>query len=204
MSGAFTTGQELLLGLGSTLGIVAQFLILVPYLRAAGFRYRPRFDFRDTGLGHTLRLGVWTVLFVIVNQIAYTVVVRLASGGTAAGLRRPRPATAPATRSTPSAFLIMMVPHSIITVSLATAILPRLSAQRRRRRPGRAGRARWPSTLRTALARGHPVRAAAAGHRARRRQRALRLRRRRGRRSTATRRRSRSSAPGWSSSPSTT
>ena len=36
--------------------------------------------------------GLWTVLFVIVNQIAYTVVVRLASSGTASsapGLRRP-------------------------------------------------------------------------------------------------------------------
>ncbi len=99
-TGAFTTGQEALLGLGSTLGIVAQFLILLPYLRAAGFRYRPRFDFRDTGLGHTLRLGVWTVLFVIVNQIAYTVVVRLASER---HRRRGRPApTAPATRSTPT------------------------------------------------------------------------------------------------------
>ena len=42
---------------GSTLGIVAQFLILMPYLRAAGVRIRPRFDFRGTGLGHTLRLG---------------------------------------------------------------------------------------------------------------------------------------------------
>ena len=81
------------------LGIVAQFLILLPYLRAAGYRYRPRFDFRDAGLGHTLRLGVWTVLFVIVNQVAYTVVVRLASRrhrGRAARRRRHR-----ATRSTP-------------------------------------------------------------------------------------------------------
>ena len=78
--GGFThRRRRLLLGLGSTLGIVVQFLILLPYLRAAGFHYRPRFDFRDTGLGHTLRLGIWTVLFVIVNQVAYTVVVRLAS-----------------------------------------------------------------------------------------------------------------------------
>ncbi|MCP6374038.1 hypothetical protein NL455_29590, partial [Klebsiella pneumoniae] len=68
-----------------TLGIAVQLLVLVPYLRAAGFRYRPRFDFRDTGLGHTLRLGTWTVLFVVVNQLAYTVVVRLASTGTGAG-----------------------------------------------------------------------------------------------------------------------
>ena len=48
--GAFTPGQELLLGLGATVGIAAQFLILVPYLRATGFHYRPRFDFVGTGL----------------------------------------------------------------------------------------------------------------------------------------------------------
>src|SRR3546814_11966618 len=66
--GAYSAGEELLLGLGSTLGIAMQLLILVPYLKSAGFSYRPRFDFRGSGLGHTLRLGVWTVLFVIVNQ----------------------------------------------------------------------------------------------------------------------------------------
>jgi len=120
--GPFSTDQELLLGLGSTAGIVAQLLILLPYLRAAGFHYRPRFDFRGTGLGHTLRLGIWTVLFVIVNQVAYVVVVRLASGGTAGG------GEGTGITIYSNAFLIMMVPHSIITVSLATAILPRLSA----------------------------------------------------------------------------
>ncbi len=120
--GPFSTNQELLLGLGSTAGIVAQLLILLPYLRAAGFHYRPRFDFRHTGLGHTFRLGIWTVLFVIVNQAAYVVVVRLASGGTAGG------GDGTGITIYSNAFLIMMVPHSIITVSLATAILPRLSA----------------------------------------------------------------------------
>ena len=113
---AFTTGQELLLGLGSTLGIAVQFLILLPYLRAAGFHYRPRFDFRGTGLGHTLRLGVWTVLFVVVNQVAYTVVVRLASGGTAqpSALRqRRRAATGTGYTVYSAAFLIVMVPHAI-------------------------------------------------------------------------------------------
>ncbi|MDO9494842.1 MAG: murein biosynthesis integral membrane protein MurJ [Nocardioides sp.] len=121
--GAFSTDQELLLGVGSTLGIAAQLLILLPYLRKAGFTYRPRFDFRNTGLGHTLRLGVWTVLFVIANQIAYVVVVNLASGGTADG------GDGTGITIYSSAFLIMMVPHSVITVSLATAVLPRLSAR---------------------------------------------------------------------------
>jgi len=135
LCGGFTGQQELVLGLGSTLGIAAQFLILVPYLRAAGFTFKTRFDFRRTGLGRTLRLGVWTVLFVVVNQIAYTVVVNLASSGTAAaatsGLAACQSgASADATGYTvyAYAFLLVMVPHSIVTVSLATAVLPRLAA----------------------------------------------------------------------------
>ncbi|WP_240340424.1 murein biosynthesis integral membrane protein MurJ [Nocardioides sp. SYSU D00038] len=127
----FDTGEELLLGIGSTLGIAAQLLILLPYLRSAGFTFKPRFDFRGTGLGHTLRLGVWTVLFVIVNQVAYTVVVRLASSGTvqADGCGAGGAATGTGYSVYSSTFLIMMVPHSVITVSLATAILPLLSAR---------------------------------------------------------------------------
>lgn len=120
--GLFTPGQEALLGIGSTVGILAQLAILVPFLSAAGVSYRPRFDFLHTGLGATFRLGVWTVLFVIVNQAAYVVVVRLASGGTA----ESDEGTGVFVYS--SAQLVTMVPHSIITVSLATAILPRLSA----------------------------------------------------------------------------
>jgi putative peptidoglycan lipid II flippase len=132
--GAYSSGQELLLGLGSTLGIAAQLLILLPFLRRAGFRFRPRFDVRGAGLGHTLRLGTWTVLFVIVNQVAYTVVVRIASSGTAGGFAdacsRGASAGASGTGYTiySNAFLLTMVPHSIATVSLATAMLPRLSA----------------------------------------------------------------------------
>ena len=40
----FTTSQELLLGLGSTLGIAAQAAVLIPFLRASGYHFRPRFD----------------------------------------------------------------------------------------------------------------------------------------------------------------
>ena len=127
--GAFTPGQELVLGLGATVGIAAQFLVLLPYLRATGFRYRPRFDFVGTGLSHTFRLAVWTVLFVIVNQIAYTVVVRLASGGTSEVACQPTEPSATGYTIYSMTFLIIMVPHSINTVSLATAILPRLAAR---------------------------------------------------------------------------
>ena len=143
--GGYTSGQELLLGLGSTLGIAVQLLILVPFLRRSGFVYTPRLDLRGSGLGHTLRLGVWTVLFVIVNQVAYVVVQRLATGGAAA--------SADGTGFTvyTNSFLVVMVPHSIVTVSLATAMLPRLSAHAAAEdRPALAGS--LSSTLRAALA----------------------------------------------------
>jgi putative peptidoglycan lipid II flippase len=146
--GGYSTGQEVLLGVGSTIGIVVQLLVLLPYLKAAGFRYRPRFDFRGSGLGHTLRLGVWTVMFVIVNQIAYTVVVRLASSGAASGLGGGEPG--PGYTIYSQAFLLVMVPHAIATVSLATAVLPRLS--RYAAEQDLAGVARGvSSTLRTSL-----------------------------------------------------
>ncbi|GGU20405.1 murein biosynthesis integral membrane protein MurJ [Nocardioides albus] len=118
-AGGYSPGEEMLLGLGSTLGIVLQFLLLLPVLHRTGVRFRPRFDFRGAGLSHTGRLAVWTVLFVIVNQVAYTIVVRLAGNGSEAE------GTGYTVYS--NSFLVTQVPHSIITVSLATAILPLLS-----------------------------------------------------------------------------
>jgi putative peptidoglycan lipid II flippase len=140
---ALGTGSEVLLGLGSTLGIAVQFLVLVPYLRASGFTYRPRFDFRDPELRRTLSLGIWTVLFVVVTQAAYLVVVRLASGGSVDG------GTGYLVYS--NSLLIMMVPHAVVTVSLATAVLPRLSSYAHEGRLADLG-STVGSTLRTALA----------------------------------------------------
>jgi putative peptidoglycan lipid II flippase len=151
LRGGYSTAQEWMLGLGSTLGIVAQLLVLLPYLRAAGVRYRPRFDFRGTGLGHTFRLGAWTLGFVVVNQIAYTVVVRLASGGTAAAAASAGGETGTGYTIYSGAFLMVMVPHSIVTVSLATAVLPRLSRMAADQEWGRLGD-QVAETLRTGLA----------------------------------------------------
>jgi len=145
-TGGYSSGEELLLGLGSTAGIAAQFLLLLPVLRRAGFVYAPRFDFRGTGLGHTFRLATWTVLFVIVNQVAYTVVTRLANGGAADGGSGGTGYTVYS-----NAFLVTQVPHSIITVSLATAMLPALSRRAAAADLGGLGRS-LAETLRTCLA----------------------------------------------------
>jgi murein biosynthesis integral membrane protein MurJ len=120
-AGAYSSAQELLLGLGSTLGIAVQAILLVPFLRRTGFSISPRFDFRGTGLGHTFRLAKWTVLFVVVNQIAFYVMLSRAAGATASD-----PSAAGYTVYS-SAFLLTQVPHSIITVSVATATIPLIS-----------------------------------------------------------------------------
>jgi murein biosynthesis integral membrane protein MurJ len=118
---AYTSHQELLLGLGSTVGIAVQTLILLPYLRRAGFRIRPRVDFRGTGLGHTLRLAKWTVAFVIVNQVAFYVMVNRSTRATG------EVAKAAGFTVYSNAFLLTQLPHSIVTVSLATATIPLVS-----------------------------------------------------------------------------
>jgi putative peptidoglycan lipid II flippase len=117
---AFSTGEELLLGLGSTLGIAIQAAVLVPFLRAGGYHFRPRFDFRNTGLGKTFRLAKWTLGFVLVTQLALVVINRLASGATVGGAGAGVAAYS-------NAHAVWILPHSLITVSLATAMLPAAS-----------------------------------------------------------------------------
>ena len=116
----FTTSQELLLGLGSTLGIAAQAAVLIPFLRASGYHFRPRFDFKNTGLGKTFRLAKWTLGFVLVTQAAFIVVSKLASGATVGGEGAGLTAYS-------NAYAVWILPHSLITVSLATAMLPSAS-----------------------------------------------------------------------------
>jgi putative peptidoglycan lipid II flippase len=124
--GGFTTTQTAFLGLGSTLGIAVQAALLVPYLRRAGFRFQPRFDFRRTGLGHTLRLGAWTLGFILANQAAYIVVQRLGVGANLEGAATGKAAAGSAVYEI--GYLMSQMPHGVITVSLATAVVPTLSA----------------------------------------------------------------------------
>jgi putative peptidoglycan lipid II flippase len=124
--GGFSTSQAALLGVGSTLGIALQAALLIPYLRRAGFRFRPRFDFRDTGLGHTLRLGGWTLGFIVANQVAYIVVQRLGVTGNLRGAAEGGGGAGSAVYEI--GYLMSQMPHGVVTVSLATAIIPALSA----------------------------------------------------------------------------
>ena len=115
-----------LLGGTATLGVALQALILVPVLRRTGFHYRPRFDFRGRGLGKTGELAKWTLLFVLVNQVAYLVVVNLASNVGKAAADTLNHGAGPTVYA--NAYLIFILPHSIITVSVVTGLLPRMSS----------------------------------------------------------------------------
>ncbi|MER5491887.1 murein biosynthesis integral membrane protein MurJ [Streptomyces sp. NPDC002490] len=117
-----TAGQVRWLGVGTTAGIAVQALALVPFARAAGFRFRPRFDWRGSGLGASVHAAKWTLLFVLANLTAHTVVTNYAN---AADAELPQAGVGFAAYT--YAQTIWMLPQSIVTVSLVTALLPRMS-----------------------------------------------------------------------------
>ena len=123
--GNLTSSQVLILGIGTTIGVALQALILIPILLRSGHVWRLRFDWRDAGLGRAGILAFWTVALVLVNQATYVVIARLATqanvDATAAGV------TAAGLTTYQKAHLVFMLPHSVITVSIVTAMLPALS-----------------------------------------------------------------------------
>lgn len=114
-----------LLGIGTLLGLVVQALAMLPYLREAGFRIRFRFDWRGHGLGHAAKLAKWTFFFVLANQAGNIVVTQLA---TAAGIAAEKQGHG-GTGITAYLYAQQLwgMPQAIITVSVMTAVLPRIS-----------------------------------------------------------------------------
>ncbi|WP_308014080.1 murein biosynthesis integral membrane protein MurJ [Streptantibioticus parmotrematis] len=132
--GAHTSGVDVttispegvrLLGIGTLLGLVVQALAMIPYLRETGMRIRPRFDWRGHGLGHAAKLAKWTFFFVLANQVGLIVVTQLstAAGLTATNQGHPGAGFA----GYQYALQLWQMPQAIITVSVMTAILPRIS-----------------------------------------------------------------------------
>ncbi len=120
-SGTITSAQVLVLGLGTTAGIVAQTVALVPSLRAVGFRFRLRPDLRALDLPVLFRLARWTLLYVLANQLALVVVVNLAQADRALNdAGRGYGAYV-------KAFVLWQLPHAVVAVSVITALLPGMS-----------------------------------------------------------------------------
>jgi putative peptidoglycan lipid II flippase len=113
-----TPAQVLVAGGGTLLGIAVQTGGLMPALRRVRFRHRWRFDFRALRLRELGRLGGWMVCYVAINQVSVVVVLSLVNGaGAEAGILIYN-----------NVFLLMMMAHGIVGVSIIMALLPRMSA----------------------------------------------------------------------------
>jgi putative peptidoglycan lipid II flippase len=111
-------GQLVLLGLGTSLGVVLQGVALVPSLLQANLgRLRWRWNLRDTALHDIARLGAWTFGFVVANQVALFIVTILA--GSVAG---PDPVS-----SYTYAYAFFQLPYGIIAVTIMSVVTPDLA-----------------------------------------------------------------------------
>ncbi len=105
----------LLLGLGTTSGIAAMALSLLPALHRAGVRIKFRPSLRHPAVRAAGALSGWTLGYVIANQISAQTVIVLANGETG-------------TFTTYQVgFIFFQLPHGLLAVSLMTTFQPDLA-----------------------------------------------------------------------------
>lgn len=103
-----------LLTLSTTGGIAAMALVLYPALRRAGVPMGFRPDFTHPAVRSMLGLSAWTFGYVLTNQVTLIVIKNLAEPGSG-----NQDAYA-------KAFVFFMLPHSLLTLSIATTFIPEL------------------------------------------------------------------------------
>jgi putative peptidoglycan lipid II flippase len=112
-----TTPQILVIGIGTTLGIAAQALVMLPALRRTGFTWQWRFRARPGEQDRLKEIGTlagWVLGYVVVSQIGVSVIQKVGNdnGGFSVFTY---------------ADLLFQMPYGILVVSVLTAIMPRLS-----------------------------------------------------------------------------
>jgi len=119
-----TPFQVQLLGWGTTFSVVVQALVLIPVIRHLGIKLKPQWGL--SGLGKSFGLAGWTLLYVLISQLGYLVTVNVA---TSAAVRSAQEGLTRGVGYTPYtyAYFVMLLPYSIVTISIITAILPHLS-----------------------------------------------------------------------------
>jgi putative peptidoglycan lipid II flippase len=123
-SPATISGHEVaLLGLGTTLGIVAQTVALVPALRRVGFRWQPRTDFHRAEVAEIGRMAGWMFGYIATTQISLLVATKLATDANQTGITDYN-----------YAWLLFQLPYAVVGISVITALLPRMSAHASERR----------------------------------------------------------------------
>ena len=114
----WTSGMIALLAGATTIGVALQALTLLWFWKRVGLSYRPDFHWRGVGLGTAGKIAGWTFGMLLLTTFAG--IVSTAVTGGASG-------DDPSVAAITTAWLIFMLPHSVITVSIATAYFTRMS-----------------------------------------------------------------------------
>jgi putative peptidoglycan lipid II flippase len=122
----WTPGKIALLAGTSTLGVMAQALILIPAMRRAGIGFKVRWGLRGFGLRTASRVAGWTFAAILVQQLGLVVISQVTT--TAGNLTSHITTGFSASKVVyDNAFLLFMLPHSLVAVSLVTALFTRMS-----------------------------------------------------------------------------
>ncbi len=139
----WTTQQTVWLAAGHTLGIVAQALLLLWPLSRLGLKIRPKFGVKGMGLRSTGKIAAWTLVAMLIGNVANLLYFRLISGATASREElsgtEVSPASIPGEYAANVAELIAILPHSVFVLSIATVLFNQLA---RSMDLGHQGRAR--------------------------------------------------------------
>ena len=135
--GSWTPAMIALVAGTSTLGVACQALILLWPLRRIGFRYRPTFGFRGVGLRSASRVAMWTFAAAVVGQLGLVVTSNVANQASALNRGTSLESSTAGIATYSMAQLLFMLPHSLVAVSLVTALFTKMSSS--------AGSGDWPA-----------------------------------------------------------
>ncbi len=112
----------LVLGTGTTLGIVVQALVMLPALRRSGFEWKWRWGW-DRRFAEAGSLLGWATVYVLISQVGVIMATRVVSRTAKGGVFFYQTAS-----------LIFQMPYGILGVAVLTAIMPRMSRHAAERR----------------------------------------------------------------------
>ncbi|MDH5132953.1 MULTISPECIES: murein biosynthesis integral membrane protein MurJ [unclassified Microbacterium] len=117
-SADWTPEMIALLGGTATLGIAVQALVLLLFWRRTGLSLRPDFQWRGVGLGNVGKLAGWTFLMAFASLSAGVLQGNIVSNASESGA---------SLAVTTNAWLIFMLPYSVIVLSIGTPYFTQIS-----------------------------------------------------------------------------
>ncbi|MHA7271735.1 murein biosynthesis integral membrane protein MurJ [Arthrobacter sp. HLT1-20] len=121
----WTTGQSWMLAGTATLGIVVQSAVLLIPVHRLGLNLRPKFGWKDSGLGAAAKVAVWTMGTMIIGNLSFIFILRVAT--IPAGGDSTSDPNIPGILILNRATELYIMPHSIIALSIATVMFTAMS-----------------------------------------------------------------------------